>query len=106
MTLHVLSDKVDDEYTKQSLKRIERYINNQPMERSHFIFLDLSVTSKTYPYTTKIPHSLGFAPMDVITTYVTGGTVTWLYEQFTDTDIVFTVSAATRVRFFVGRYEA
>ena len=51
----------------------------------------------------KVPHGLGYTPTDIIETSLNGGTVTWVWNQFSDKDIVITTSAAVDLRFLLGR---
>lgn len=51
-----------------------------------------------------IPHNLGYKPEDVLLTYKKDGvTVTFSQDQFTDTNVIVTVSAATKIKFLIGR---
>ena len=51
-----------------------------------------------------IPHNLGFIPEDVILTFKNDGvTVTFSQDSFTKTNLFVTVSAATKIKFLIGK---
>lgn len=54
----------------------------------------------------KIPHGLGFKPLDVMQTSLIGAgvTVTFNYDLFDTETIDITVSGACSIRFFIGAY--
>lgn len=70
-------------------------------EFKHYeLVFDRAVTNLSFP------HRLTFVPKDIIQTFVTEGvTVTWKYNSFDRTNIVFSTSASCTLRFFVGRYQ-
>lgn len=97
--------EIADESTRENFKDIDRTLYNDPIFKGKFVFFEKNLSATSYPATITIYHKLGFVPMDIIPTHISGGTVTWNYSAFTLTTISVTISAATHVRFFAGRYE-
>ena len=105
MTLpRFLLDKVKDEYVRDNFRRVKEYLAADIMRKMSFQFFEWELTdSGTYVY----PHSLGFQPLDVVQLSVRRpdtATVVWNYDDFTATNVSFTVSAACTVRALIGRY--
>lgn len=104
--MKLLINDVDDKVLQENFTRIQSQFNGDVFGKGHFKFFDVTIsTTGAYPFTKAYAHNLGYVPLDVIQTRVTGGTVTWNYTSFTDIFVNLTVSAATRVRFFLGRYD-
>jgi hypothetical protein len=102
--LKLLVKEVENEYSQENFKRLQDFINGQPLMKGIFKFFEI-----TYPAAASFEgftHGLGFQPKDVIMTSVTGGaTVTWHYENFDSEKVYITTSTGTTIRVFIGRYE-
>lgn len=98
-----LVENIQDIQVRESLQWIYDFVLAQPLLNANFQFLTVTVTSAVTALA--VPHGLGFQPKDIILTAVSNGqTVTFLYDQFTSTNIVLTTSGACTVRFFGGTY--
>ena len=54
----------------------------------------------------KIPHGLGFKPVDVLQTSLRGaGAITFNYDLFDETNINITTTGACTVRLILGRFQ-
>lgn len=102
--LKLLYKDIKDPATSESLYRVERVLNNTPILQGIFEFREFTLAAPTYPATVSIPHKLLFVPRDVIQMSIIGGTVAWLYDRFTQTALVATISAPAVVRVFIGTY--
>jgi hypothetical protein len=97
-----LLEQIKDDAVKESLQWVVDFISQAALLQPEFKFFDLEFNKAETAV--RIPHAMGFTPIDVLVTYTTGGTVTFLYERFTSRDLVITTSGACRVRFFAGKY--
>ena len=98
----ILKD-IQDQYVRENFWRILKFFQKDPLLKGEWTFFDLkfdsAVTSR------KIPHGLGFKPLDVIQTSLTGpGTLTWEYDNFDTSYLVVTTSGPCKVRAFIGAY--
>lgn len=93
----------DDPYIRDNFKRLQDSIESEPLLKSDFKFFEIAVNAASVAKA--YPHNLGYLPLDVILTRVSGGaTVTFLYDRFTSDNIYFTTSAACTFRCFIGTY--
>ena len=106
--LRLFQTEIADRFSRENFSRLERYIRDDVFGKGRFRFFEYEVENRgTFPKTLEIPHELSFQPRDVITLAVydpDGTTLTWNYDDFTRTHINFTVSAACKIRAFIGRY--
>lgn len=100
----LLYKDIKDAATSESLARVEDVLNTTPLLKGIFQFREFTLAAPTYPATVFIPHKLLFVPRDILQTSIIGGTVAWLYERFTQTALVATISAPAVVRAFIGTY--
>jgi hypothetical protein len=101
--LKLYRNEVEDEYSRQNFQRLQDFLNSFPLAKGDFKFFEITVTSAVTNY--KFKHNLGFVPLDVLQTYVSGGaTVSWSYDSFDRSNVVFTTSGPTTIRAFIGRY--
>lgn len=108
MPISLLYDDIEDEKIRENFRLTEQYINSFALLRGNFrhmvISTDTDLTNK------KVAHNLGFRPLDLIQTSITGtGTLTWNYSQFDGVNLDLTTASTDStdpliVRFFVGRY--
>lgn len=111
--LNYFTREIQDAYIRENFQRLREYFRNDPVVQSQFTFATYDISDKSpspaYPFTQDVPHALKFTPTDVILLSVTNddaASVTFNYDDFTDTTLNITVSAACTVRAFVGRYGA
>lgn len=98
-----LLDMTPDPVARRNFRLIEDQINGDTLLKGHFQFFKFVFTAAVTAM--KIPHKLGFRPLDVILTSVSAGaTVTWAYDTFDATNVVITTSGACVVRCFLGAY--
>lgn len=100
--------EIEDIYIRENFQRVRDYLRNDPVSRTQFTFLTHTFdTASTYSATLDIAHGAGFQPKDIILLSITdddAATITWNYDDFTETTLNVTVSAACTIRAFVGRY--
>lgn len=95
---------VRDEYVRENFRQIKEEATNQVFFNKNFQFREVIFTQAETNF--KYAHNLAFTPKDVILLSKTGSaTVTFNYDSFDATNLDITVSGATTLRFFVGRYE-
>jgi hypothetical protein len=96
-------DIIKDEDTKQVMDDVKDALITEPLINSGFVFKELVFTAALT--NTKVAHGLGFRPLDIIQTSLTGaGAITWNYAKFTDVNLDITVTGACTVRAFIGAY--
>ncbi len=101
--LRLFLERISDPYTRDQFQKVFEYVRDTAILRGEFKFFSYTFTKAETNY--RIPHGLGFLPLDVLQTSLTGaGTLTWNYTLFTDTYLDVTTSAACVVRAFIGRY--
>ena len=108
--MNLFQHLVKDSISRENFSKLEYEFNSNNVLVSRFKHFEFTFTSTVT--NKKIPHKLGFLPKDVIQTFLLGdGTVTWNYNNFTDTMIDISISGTvsatnpTTVRVFLGRYE-
>lgn len=99
--------QVEDNYMKQNMKNISDIFSNNPFLKGQWRFITFQVPNAGTAI--KYQHNFNFTPADVIVTSVIGGTITFKYDQFTSTFIVFdaTLTVSTTpmtVRAIIGKY--
>lgn len=99
----ILKD-LDNEYVRENFKRLNLFFQNESILKGSFKFFSLSfngaVTNEL------IQHGLGFKPLDVIQTSVTGpGAITFNFSAFTKDAVSVTTTGACAVRAFIGAYK-
>jgi hypothetical protein len=103
--LRLLKNEIEDPKVQENFQRLEDFLRDFPLSNGVFKFFVLALTAASYPATVRVPHTLGFAPKDVLQTSVIGsGSVTWVYSQFTKSELVLSISGPVTVRAFVGSY--
>jgi hypothetical protein len=93
---------VDDLLSRDNFELIKEFLDNIPFSHFKGKHVEYSVSAAG---TWNVPHHLGFAPLDVITTFNTAGSLTWNYASFSKTHIDFTTTSAGTVRAFIGTYK-
>ena len=95
---------IEDLATRESIQWIFDFFKEQSFLRGNFQHMEFAF--KKADTNVKVPHGLGFRPLDVIQTSITGtGSVTFNYTAFDATNIVISATNPCVVRFFVGRYQ-
>jgi hypothetical protein len=99
-----LLKEIEDEYTQENFLRIADYFADDPLTRSGFEFLEITLSTAVTDF--QHPHRLGYVPKDIILMHnLTNTVTTFNYSKFTETMIFITTAAATTLRLLVGRYE-
>jgi len=100
---------VNDVYIRENFKRLAVFMQNFPLFRGEWAFFEHTFDSAVTDLS--IAHGLGFKPLDVILTGVSGagvtgfGIITFNFDSFDETNINVTTTGACTVRFFVGAYK-
>jgi hypothetical protein len=101
--IQITLGQIQDSATRAALDRVQTEFNANPLNGAGFKFFTITTTGAV---TNKVFfHGMGFRPLDLIVTRVSGGTVTWAYDSFTATTITFTTSGAVNIRFLLGSME-
>ncbi len=96
--------EIADLHIRRNFEALVSYFRDE-QQLYGFRQIDAEVTEAVSSY--KVAHGLGYTPLDVIPTRLTGaGALTWNYADFTDQYVVFTTTGACRVRAFVGTYRS
>jgi len=96
-------DAIPDERVREFFQWFYEFLSGQPLLLGRFEHFEIEVTQAETGLL--IPHNLGFVPLDILPTSVTGpGTVTFNYTAFTENFISITTTGACKVRFFGGSY--
>lgn len=95
--------EIVDQYIRDNFKHLQDALDLEPTLKCNFKFFSITtsvaVTNLTYA------HNLKYQPQDVLLLSASNGaTVTFNYDKFDKTNIVFTASAATTFRCLVGKY--
>jgi hypothetical protein len=99
----ILKD-LEDPYARENFKRLLDYLDKFPFFRGEWAFFTFTLPNAVTNL--NLAHGLGFKPLDVIQTSITGaGTITFNYSRFTDETISVTTSGACSVRCFIGAYK-
>jgi hypothetical protein len=103
--MKLLTEQIGDKYTRESLQRVENFVNSNPLMAGDFKHLDLVLAAAVYPATVVYPHGLTYVPNDLIQTYHEGADLVWNFAQFTKTHLFATIQGSCHVRLFIGRYD-
>lgn len=102
--LRLKIDAVKDPVVREALQIIKESLNKIALLRGEFEHFTLDFEEAISDHT--FTHNLGFAPRDVIQTFLTGtGSVVWNYAGFTKTQVSITVTGPCTVRAFIGAYK-
>lgn len=94
--------EIADLYVQKNFQNLSNYFRDQN-QLLNFKFFEVVFTGPTTNY--KLAHGLGLIPQDIIVTKGIGtGNVYFNHGLFTSTQLDITVTAACRIRFFVGAY--
>lgn len=109
MNLSLLLEQVQDSVARENFQKLDYALRQEPVLKGNFKHFSLQF--KKTETAVHVKHGLGFKPLDLIQTFLQGsGTVTWVYNSFTDTDIVLTIGGTvtannpTTIRFLLGSY--
>ena len=99
----LFTKEIKDLWVQQNFPRLKNYFAAYPFVKGEFGFYEITepgaVAAKDFP------HNLGFQPADIILMHnLNNVTLTWHYTDFTTTNIRYTLSGATTIRFLLGRY--
>lgn len=96
-------NEIKDPFVQENFKKLDEFFRANPLLNGDFKHFEIILDDAVADYNFK--HNLNFVPKDLIQTFLTDGiTLTWNFDDFTNTDISFTTSGACTVRFFLGRY--
>ncbi len=114
MSIRLLLQEIKDRYTQDNFKRLSTYLNDDPVAKGLFKFYSIDLYNGTGTTITnlKVPHNLGFQPLDVIQLSVVKpdtAAVVWHYDRFDKTNILLSASGlvagqTSTVRIYLGRY--
>lgn len=97
-----------DTMIQENFKILQEFMEASALTAESFRVLEVFLTGNVAQV--KIPHRLGFVPLDVIVSRLvapSGAKLTLLYSEFTPTDIVLTVTGLSGVlnaRLLVGKF--
>ena len=95
---------IEDIYTKESLQRLVKFLEKFPL-----LFGDFTLKELTFDHAVtneRIPHGLGFRPIDIIQTSKIGaGDITFNFDKFTTQFLDVTTTGPCTVRTFIGAYK-
>ncbi len=100
--------QVRDPLLLENFKILQEFMEKAALTSEQFRCLEVFLTDNAAQV--KIPHGLNFVPLDVIVSRLvapSGAKLTLLYSEFTQTDIVVTVTGLSGVlnaRLLVGKF--
>lgn len=98
----ILTHQIQDQYVRKNFENIQKYFEAQN-QLLNFKFFERVFNAEITG--AKIAHGLGYIPLDILVTRMTGeGSVTVKYAEFTNEHVVLDVSGPCRIRFYVGTY--
>jgi len=101
--LKLITHDVQDQVAQENFVRLQDFLTATPGLHN---FRHMSVTIPQAAVNYKIPHKLGFIPLDIVQTSLTGaGALTWNYAEFDREFLDVTITGACVVRFFVGSHK-
>jgi hypothetical protein len=100
--LEITTIEKTPEEAKENFDNLNEAWKNNPFTRFEGKHVEVSYDAATT--NSKIAHSLGWVPNDILVTKLTAGTVTINWANIDSTYIDITVSAACTVRMMVGSY--
>lgn len=97
-------DKIEDKVVQESLEVLRDYLRAQTLLEN---FRHMSATFDAVESKGRLRHGLGYTPQDIILTRLTGdGDITFHFDDFSPTEIVYSTTGACEVRFLVGTYRS
>lgn len=100
--IKLLVPETDDKITRENFRRLERYLKeNNPL----FGFKHIEVVLNDPVTSYRVHHGLGYIPVDVLRTRLTGtGDLVLNYSEFDSQTLSITTTGPVRFRAFVGTY--
>lgn len=96
-------EQIEDPIARENFQRLQDDSLKDALPKGQWKFFEIIITKAVTNL--KYPHSLGFAPKDIIQTSLKGaGALTWNYNLFDSTNLNITTTGACTVRVFVGHY--
>jgi hypothetical protein len=96
-------DRIKDEMVRDAIQDVETEFNGLPFKRGDWKQIELTFLASVTNF--KYPHTLGFAPKDIIQTSLTGaGAITWNYANFDRTNLDISTTGPCVVRALVGTF--
>lgn len=95
---------ITDVYIRENFKRLNLFFQTTALLRPDFKFFEIANADA---YTNKkVPHGLGYKPLDVIQTSIIGaGNIIFNFDKFDDKNLDITTTGACTVRCFIGTYK-
>jgi len=87
---------------RKNLQLLENYLIDLEITKFNLKFFTFSVPAAVTNL--KVPHSLGYVPMDIFTTQQVGN-ITFNYSLFDDKFLDITTTGAASFRGLIGRYK-
>lgn len=94
--------EIDGIYERRNFEELRDYFENQ---NQLLDFIHLEVNFSAAVTNSRIKHTLGYIPKDIIVTKIVGtGRLTWNYSKFSNEELDVTTDGPVRIRFYVGTY--
>lgn len=93
---------VEDQPTREMFEIIRKFLLEAPMLQ--FRGKIFTIESKVAITSAKIKHSLGFRPLDALVLSKNGGTLTFLHDKFTESELFYTIGAGVSARVLIGTF--
>ncbi len=95
---------IKDQYVRENFKRINLFYQTFSLFKAGWQFFE--ITNADAYTNKKIPHGLGYKPLDVLQTSTIGtGVLTFNFDKFDDKNLDITTTGACTVRCFIGTYK-
>ena len=98
----LLTKELPDEPSRRNMKFITDVLSAEAMGKFDWQFFTFNVSGAVTNF--KIPNPLKFVPTDILTTRLSGGTITFNYDKFTDKLLDITTTGTVTFRGLAGRY--
>jgi hypothetical protein len=98
----LLTKELPDEPSRRNMKFITDVLSAEGITKFEWQFFTFTVTGAVTNF--KIPNPLKFIPTDILQTRLSGGTLTFNYDRFTDNLLDITTSGTVTFRGLAGRY--
>lgn len=94
---------IQDPVVRENFTRIQSFLDNYHLDK--FVHIDLIFKKAETNF--RYRHNLGFRPLDVFHTMITGGPtiLTWNHALWDDQFIDITTDGPCRVRAFIGTFQ-
>ena len=107
MKVRFLTEQVQgDPYVRDNFRKLSDALEREDVLRGNFKFFEIVVTQPEGAINFSYPHNLGFIPRDILTMSSSNDnpSITWHFDVFTETDVVFSTTDDCTIRCFIGTY--